>query len=128
MNRAAELGSSKAHYQLGMSYLNGVDVKSDMEKAFRHWEQAAIGGDEKARAALGAAAAVDGNIAIAMKHYIIAARSGFEGCLKAVREGYKDGHVTKDEYAKTLRACQYSCDGMKSEQRTKANSEDEGLK
>jgi len=34
-----------------------------------------------------------------------------------VSEGYTDGHVTKDEYANTLRAHRASQDEMKSEQR-----------
>ena len=39
-----------------------------------------------------------------MKHFMIAAKAGFDLSLKEVGEGYKRGHVTKDEYAQTLRA------------------------
>ena len=52
-----------------------------------------------------------------MKHWMIAARAGYEKALKKVGEGYKAGHVTKDEYATTLRAYQCSVDEMKSKQR-----------
>ena len=56
----------------------------------------------------------------AMKHFMIAARSGYDESLKKVGEGYKAGHVTKDDYTKSLRAYQCSIDEMKSEGRTKA--------
>ena len=53
---------------------------------------------------------------------MIAANSGCHKSLKSVGEGYKEGLVTKDEYAKTLRACKDSIDEMKSEQRIKAEA------
>ena len=61
-----------------------------------------------------------------MKHFMIAAKAGFDLSLKEVGEGYKRGHVTKDEYAQTLRAYKASQDEMKSEQRTKAAAEHNG--
>ena len=54
---------------------------------------------------------------LAQKHWMIAARSGYELSLQKVGEGYKDGFVTKEEYASTLRAYRTSQDEMKSEQR-----------
>ena len=35
----------------------------------------------------------------AMKHHMIAARAGVDLSLKKVGEGYRAGHLTKDEYA-----------------------------
>jgi len=55
-----------------------------------------------------------------MKHFIIAARSGEDESLKEVGEGYKDGHVTKENYASTLRAHKECQDRMKSAQREEA--------
>jgi len=55
-----------------------------------------------------------------MKHWMIAARSGHDKSLKKVGEGYKDGHVTKDDYTKTLSTYQLSVNAMKSVQRTEA--------
>lgn len=57
-----------------------------------------------------------------MKHFMFAAKSGFDLSLKQVGEGYKDGHVTKDDYASTLRVHKASQDEMISEQRTKSAS------
>ena len=56
----------------------------------------------------------------AIKHFVVAARSGFDIALKEVGEGYKAGHITKDEYASTLRSYKDAADEMKSEQRTRA--------
>ena len=119
-NKAAELGLSMAHYNVAMAYLSGDGVERDSDKASRHLKLAAIGGDEVARHKLGIVEVHLGNMYRAMKHFIIAARSGYDDALKEVGEGYKAGHVTKDEYASTLRAHKESQDEMKSEQRSRA--------
>jgi len=118
-SKAAELGSLRADYNLAVLYMKGQVTEQDMDKAIHHYEQAAIGGHEVARYILGMLEEEDGNLDRAMKHFVIAAKSGEERSLKKVGEGYKDGHVTKDEYASTLRAYQHSCDEMKSEDRSK---------
>ena len=108
--------SDVAHYRLGFSYFHGEGGERDVKKAMYHMKLAAIGGHEGARYSLGILE--KGDINLSMKHYMIAARSGYDTALKAVGEGYKAGHVTKDQYAKTLRTYQHSCDEMKSEQRS----------
>ena len=55
-----------------------------------------------------------------MKHYLIAAKCGYDDGIDLVGRGYKAGLVTKDEYAIALRTYQKTLDEMKSEQRTKA--------
>ena len=120
MNKAAELGLPMAHYNVYVAYLTGYGVERDLDKAVRHLMLAAIGGDEVARHKLGIQEAQLGNMNRAMKHFMIAARSGYDDALKEVGEGYKAGHVTKDEYANTLRAHQNSRNEMKSEQRSRA--------
>lgn len=37
------------------------------------------------------------NMVKAMKHYMILAGSGYDKALNFIKEGYKDGHVTKEE-------------------------------
>jgi len=118
--RAAELGCARAHNALSGAYQHSQGVEKDMEKAMHHCTLAAIGGHEYARHTLGLFEALDGNMSIAMKHFIIAAMSGLEEALKEVGEGYRAGHVTKDEYANTLRSHQDSCEEMKSESRARA--------
>ena len=118
--QSAELGSINAHDELARAYQNGKGVAKDMNKAKHHWKLAAIGGHERARHNLGTFEAKFGSMNIAIKHYMIAAKSGHDDSLKEVGKGYKAGYVTKDEYAKTLRAHKDCWDEMKSEQRTKA--------
>ena len=119
--QAAEHGSVSAHCSLGAAYLEGEGVDEDLDKAKYHYELAAIGGHEAVRYSLGTMEEYSENMDRAMKHYMIAARCGYDDSLKKVGDGYKAGHVTKDEYASTLRSYQETLEGMKSEQRDKAS-------
>ena len=116
MKKAADLGHPDAHFSIANAYygaqLVGLDI--DTNKAIHHWKIAAIGGHEIARDNLGIMEAANGNMDKALKHYMISAKLGYDQALKRVGEGYKDGHVTKDEYANTLRA---SVNEMKSVER-----------
>ena len=123
-HRAAELGSPSARSEIGTAYRFGRGIEKNMKKAMHHLKLAAIGGDEMARRNLGLAEREAGNIDRSMKHYMIAARSGDDKSLKEVGEGFKKGHITKDDYACTLRAYKESKDEMKSDQRERSqNSE-----
>jgi len=123
-NKAAELGLPQAHYNVSNAYFygyfHGYGVGRDTIKAARHLKLAAIGGDEVARHKLGIEEAQLGNMDRAMRHFMIAARVGFDESLKEVGNGYKTGYITKDEYASTLRAHQSIRNEMKSEERTRA--------
>ena len=112
-SRAAELGSIQAHCLLASLYM-----EKDDEKFEHHLMLAAVRGSEIARYALGGIEVSKGNTDRAMKHYMIAAKSGWDDSMESVGQGFKDGHVTKEDYATTLRAYQDSCDEMKSEQRS----------
>ena len=120
--QGAALGSIRAHYNLARALYFGDGVEKDTEKAIHHYRFAAIGGHEQARHMLGHEEHYFGNINVAMKHYIISARAGFDNSLKRVGSGYKAGHVTKQDYASTLRAHQVSMGEMKSTERTKAET------
>jgi len=119
--KAAELGSARAHYSLATAYFgNGAGL--DIQKGIHHLKFAAVGGHEIARHSLGVIEGRGDITGQSMKHFMIAARAGYDESLKKVGEGYKAGHVTKDEYACTLRAYQMSVDEMmKSEGRTIAS-------
>ena len=125
-NKAAELGSCKAHYNLSIaSHIHEEDVEVDEDKAMHHCQLAAIGGHEIARHNLGASEASLGNMNRAMKHFMIAARCGHDDSLHNVGVGYKHGLVTKEDYASTLRAHKAIQDEMKSVQRTEASTFDD---
>ena len=104
--KGGELGCADAYYGLGNSYDRGRGVDVDEKKAKHYWELAAMGGDEVARHNLGCMEAQAGKTQRAKKHFIIAANSGYKQSLDWVKEGYKEGFVTKDEYANAMRAYQ----------------------
>lgn len=64
-----------------------------------------------------------GNAQRAFRHFVIAAKAGYEKSLDMVKQGFTKGDVTKDEYANVLRACQKQQDEMKSGERDKASTQ-----
>ena len=121
--KAGELGCAEAYYNLGINYDNGSGVTIDMKKAKHYYELAAINGHIKARHNLGALEGQAGNYHRAFKHLMISASAGLKESLDAVKHGFVNGHVTKDQYANTLREYQNSQDEMKSKARDKARNE-----
>ena len=101
--------------------MNGEGVAESIFEGRFHFIIAAFGGHEAARHCLGMMERdIAKDTATAMKHFMIAARSGYDDSLKEVGEGYKAGVVTKDEYANTLRAHKEYQDRMKSKEREEA--------
>ena len=118
--KAGELGCAAAYYNLGIHYNQGRGVEVDKKKAKYYYELAAMKGGVDARHNLGVVEWNSGNLLRAMKHFIMAAKAGDETSLDHVKQGFINGVVTKDEYAKTLRSYQKSLDEMKSDAREKA--------
>eukprot|EP00956_Cyclotella_meneghiniana_P024258 scaffold48472_cov42-Cyclotella_meneghiniana.AAC.4 len=120
--QASQLGSAAGHYNLAISYDDGVGVERDTNKAFHHYQIAAIMGNVHARNNLGYAELENRNYQRAMKHFMIASKCGSKISLNNVKQGYKQGQVTKEGFEKTLRDYQAACDETKSEQRDRAAS------
>ena len=118
--KGGELGQAGAYLNLGVAYANGMGVEVNTKKANHYYELAAMNGDIHARNNLGFADSKAGNNHRAFKHFIIAARAGSKRSLDTVKEGYISGHVTKDEYANTLREYQKSQDEVTSDARDTA--------
>eukprot|EP00956_Cyclotella_meneghiniana_P034655 scaffold107193_cov23-Cyclotella_meneghiniana.AAC.1 len=118
--RASELGSASAHFHLGNSYQLGNGAEIDMKKAVHHWQIAAMMGNMQARHNLGSVELENGNYQRGMKHYMIAAMCGDQDALNDIKEGFRSGHVPKEDFEKALRDYQASCDETKSEQRDRA--------
>ena len=118
--KAGELGCAEAYFNLGIAYSNGDGMEIDKKKAKHYNELAAMNGDVTARYNLGCSEGQDGNHHRAMKHLLISARVGHKLSLYGVKYGYTNGHVTKEEYANTLREYQNSQDEMTSQARDKA--------
>ena len=119
-HRAAELDYIKAYNNIGYAYHNGEGVERDMKKATHYYELAAMGGDVFARYNLGNEEERASNYGRALKHFMIAVGSGDNGSLQQIKELYLDGHATKDDYAKALKAYQAYLGEIKSDQRDKA--------
>jgi len=123
-NRAGELGHPRAYNNLGAIYMNGWGVEVDKMKAWYYLELAAMGGYVMARHNLGLREQNKGNMDRALKHYMIAAKSGYKDSFESIKELYSIGHATKDEYTKASRANQEYLDEIKSEQRDEAAAYD----
>ena len=59
----------------------------------------------------------DGKIERAVKHFTIAANLGHDGSLEALKQCYKDGIVSKDDFAAALRAHHAAVKATKSPER-----------
>ena len=124
-HRAAKLGCAGAYCILGYTYVSGQGVEVDETKATYYYEQAAMRGDESARHNLGYREGMAGNFDRAVKHYMIAVRSGQNESLEAIKLLYSNGHATKEDYTKALQSYQEYLGEIKSDQRDKAAAADE---
>ncbi|EJK74650.1 hypothetical protein THAOC_03660 [Thalassiosira oceanica] len=118
--RAAELGLKDAHYNLGVTYMMGKDVRRDTAKAFRHYETAAMSGYVSARFNLGCIERNVGNYEIALQHFLISAKLGHDDSLGDVKRLFIAGLATKADYAAALRGHQSAIEEMSSPDRNLA--------
>ena len=127
-HQAGELGHAAAYDNIGYAYNHGEGVDVDKKKAVYYRELAAMMGDEMARFNLGLMEKKAGNMDRAIKHYMIAARSGSNDSLINIRCLFKDGHVTKEDYTSALQAYQEYLGEIKSVQRDEAATYKEDFK
>jgi TPR repeat protein len=111
--KAAELGSSKAQFQLGNEYRQ----RGDSKKAKFHYEAAAMAGHEVARNNLGSMEAKLGNGEQAVKHFKIAASAGEYMSMQNLRTAFNKGLVSRNAMDSTLTAYNNSCAEMRSKAR-----------
>eukprot|EP00984_Skeletonema_dohrnii_P021744 scaffold10944_cov84-Skeletonema_dohrnii-CCMP3373.AAC.3 len=117
---AAELGDATAHNNLTFMYRNGQGVEKDEKKEVYHLEEAAIAGHPRARCNLAFYEWKNSRFDRAVKHWSIAANLGYDDSIQALKECYKEGKVSKDDFAAALRAHQAAVDTTKSPQREAA--------
>ena len=103
---AAELGSAQAQYALGSRYYFGDGVEKDTQRGIRLWQQAAMKGCVPSRHNLGCAEFQNGNYELAVPHWMISAKMGYEDSLNKIKKMFKEGHATKAQYAEALRGYQ----------------------
>jgi TPR repeat protein len=111
--RAAELGSSISHQNLGDLYRKW----GAMKKAKFHYEAAAMAGQEVARYNLGMMEVQSGNIERALKHWKLAASSGHYIAMYQLKTGFEKGYVSRESIDSILTAYNTSCAKMRSEAR-----------
>ncbi len=118
LSKAAALGNASAHYHLArFFYHDGKFVEKDEKKELYHLEEAAIGGHADARYNLGFLEDCRRRYDRAAKHLVIAANMGQDEALEALKRMYRDGLVSKEDFASALRAHQAAVDATKSPQR-----------
>ena len=115
--KAAGMGDASAHYSLSIMYMKGEGVEEDETKELYHLEEAVIRGHPAARFSLANWEWEDGKINRAVKHYNIAANLGHDGSLNALKQCYKEGLVSKDDFAAALRAHHAAVKATKSPER-----------
>ena len=124
--RAAEAGSAGAARALGVCYLKGNGMEQNNDRALEYFQKAAELGCVEAFSVIGnillqkALAEAKKDLAEeGFLNYRKAAMCGVsaEVVFNMVREGYKLGFITKDEYAYTLRENQKATNEMKSKAR-----------
>ena len=114
---ASELGSIEAHYELGDKYYHGDGINEDKPRGIHYWQQAAMKGHALSRYSLGFIEFQKGNYEVAVQHWMISAKMGYEGSLNATKEMFKDGHANKAQYAEALLGYRDAVEEMKSPQR-----------
>jgi TPR repeat protein len=118
--KAAALGDVAAHYNLSTLYHRGEVVEKDEKKELHHLEVATIGGSLFARNSLRTIEGENGRYERAFKHFIIAAKLGEDDSLDALKKGFKEGYVSKEDFAAALRGHQAAVNATKSPQREAA--------
>ena len=118
---AAELGSIDAHESLGAVYYDGEEgVEEDKPRGIHHMQQAAMKGHTISRHCLGADEFEGGSYNLALQHWMISAKMGFEESLNAIKEMFLNGQATRAQYAEALRGYQDAVEETKSPQREEA--------
>ena len=117
---AAELGSVQAHHSIGHIYYFGNGVEIDKPRGSHHWQQAAMNGHADSRHFLGFVECENGNHLLAVQHWMISAKIGYEKSLNGIKGMFKLGHATKAQYAEALMGYRDSVEETKSPQREEA--------
>jgi tetratricopeptide (TPR) repeat protein len=120
--KAAVLGDAIAHYQLSTMYKKGIGVEKDEKKDVHHLEEAAIAGNPNARYYLACNEGRNERYERAVKHLIIAAHLGHNKSMQTLKGCYKDGDISKEDFAAALRAHHAAVDAMTSPQREAASA------
>ena len=115
-HRAAEAGSGGAANAIAMCYLKGDILQQDLKKALEYSQKAADLGRVTSFGLAGGLLKKEGDLEGAFLSFRKGAICGLsdKNMFNMIREGFKLGYITKEEYAYTLRENQKSLNEMKS--------------
>ena len=110
--KAAELGSTEAHFELGDMYRNGEGTKKSTSKSLYHLKTAAMNEHPGARYFLAVieiktewidhTEVKDENFHCAVQHLVIAAKLRHAQALQQIKDFYSQQCVTKEVFLETL--------------------------
>ena len=109
-----------AHHELGHVYYTGQGVEEDKPMGFRHWQDAAMKGHVESRHNLGVFESHKGNCELAVQHYMISVKMGYEKSLNCIKKMFMRGDATKAQYAEALKRYRDAVEEMKSHHREEA--------
>eukprot|EP00985_Skeletonema_marinoi_P000851 scaffold345_cov80-Skeletonema_marinoi.AAC.3 len=121
LTKAAELGAVDAHIYLSWLYQKGEGVYKDEKKGLYHFEEAAMVGHPEARYQLACHEGAEGRFDRMVEHLIISANLGHDKSIQALKLCYKEGKISKEDFASALRAHQAAVNETKSPQREEAS-------
>ena len=120
---AARLGDLDAHHFLGYRYYYGDGVEEDEARGIRYLQYAAIEGNPLSRHLLGVHEYRENeNHELAIEHFMISAKMGYEISLNGIKDMFMKGHATKAHYAAALRGYQNASEEARSPQREEAKA------
>ena len=111
---------AEAYCNIGFAYKTGEGVEVDPKNAKHYYELAAMRGSSPARHNLGNDEVRAGKWNRAIKHYMIAVRSGDNDSLSMIKQLFSRGYASKDDYMKALQLYQTHLGEIKSRQRDTA--------
>lgn len=122
--QALQLGYTDAHFSIGEYYFRGNEEVGgkDTKKAKYHWEQAAMGGHASARHNLGVTERLAGNTERSIKHFKIAAETGYEISMNQIYTDFVNREMDFQTYYKISQAHDKAEEEIKSEPRERANA------
>ena len=125
--KAAELGSTEAHFELGAMYRTGEGTEKSTSKSLYHLKTAAVNGHPGARYLLAVIEVETGwinhtevkdeNFHRAIQHFVIAAKLGHTQALVTIKDLYSQKCVAKEVFLEALLGYQKSVEEQKSLQR-----------
>ena len=117
---AAELGSIDALLYLGDRYRLGEGVQENKAKAAEYYEKAAMQGHVESRHNLGCIEVNNEKYDRAVRHLLISAKMGHNESVDGMKNMFKVGFVTKEQYAQALKCYQDAVEEMNSNDRDEA--------